>query len=84
MKSFPLSELTRNSAAVRHEATRAPVTITDRNAPRFVLMAIEDYQKLTTRSEDPRRAFKLGHMPAEDRELLLSGLDRLIGDGDAD
>ena len=84
MRSFPLSELARNTSAVRHEAARAPVTITERNTPRFVLMAIEDFEKLTARVEDPRRAYKLRDMPKDDAELLIAGLDRHILDADRD
>jgi prevent-host-death family protein len=74
MKSFPLSDLARNTAAVRHEAARAPVAITERNTPRFVLMAIEDFERLTGQRNDPRRAYKLNDMPPEDAELLIAGL----------
>ena len=82
MRSFPLSELARNTAAVRHEATRAPVTITERNTPRFVLMAIEDFEKLAGRVEDPRRSYKLRDMPRDDADLLIAGLDQHILDAD--
>ncbi len=84
MKSFPLSDLARNTSAVRHEAARAPVAITERNTPRFVLMAIEDFEKLTGRQGDTRRAYKLRDMPAEDADLLIAGLDSHILDADRD
>lgn len=78
MKSYTLSDLARNISAVRHDAARAPVAITERNKPRFVLMAIEDYQALTQRGEDPRRAFLLEDITAEDAALLKRGLDDAI------
>jgi prevent-host-death family protein len=80
MKSYPLSELARNASAVRHEAARAPVAITERNKPRFVLMAIEDYQALAQRAQDPRHAFLLKDITAEDAALLERGLDAIIAD----
>lgn len=82
MKTYALSELARNTAAVRHDAARAPVTITDRKKPRFVLMAIEDFEKLTARGQDTRKVLNVQEMPAGDAELLLAGLDALIGDGE--
>jgi prevent-host-death family protein len=82
MRTFALSELARNSGAVRHEAARAPVAITDRNRPRFVLMAIEDYEKLSRRAQDPRRVLDLVNLPAAEAEIVGEALDRLILDED--
>ena len=55
MKRLNFSALIRNTAAVKHEAARAPVAITERNTPRFVLMAIEDFEILTARARDPSK-----------------------------
>ncbi len=82
MQTFALSELARKSGAVRHEAARAPVTITDRNQPRFVLMAIEDYDRLTRRAQDPRRVLDLTALSDADAEAVMAGLDKLILDED--
>lgn len=84
MKQFALSALIRDTAAVKHEAARAPVAITERSTPRFVLMAIEDYEKLTVRRADPRRTYKVRDMPVEDAELFLPALERqILGDRDS-
>lgn len=81
MQSFRLSDLARSTAAVRYAATRGPVTITDRNTPRFVLLAVEDFETLTRRAEDPRRAFKVKDLPEDEAALLLAGLGRnILGD----
>ena len=80
MKSYTLSDLTRNISAVRHDAARAPVVITERGKPRFVLMAVEDFQALVQRAERP---YRLGDMSAEEAELFVRGLDAAITD-DAD
>ncbi len=82
MRTFALSELARNSGAVRHEAARAPVTITDRNQPRFVLMAIEDYEKLSRLAQDPRRVLDLANLSEPDTKWVGDALDRLILDED--
>ncbi len=80
MKSYSLSDLARKTSAVLHDAARAPVAITERNKPRFVLMAIEDFQSLVQRAERP---YRLEDMPPEDVELFKRGLDAMIAD-DAD
>ena len=82
MKSYPVTELARNSTEIRHDATRAPVTITERNKPRFVLMAIEDYRALTKRAEDPRRAYRLEDIPAEEADRFDRALDAIIAEAD--
>lgn len=82
MQTFALSELARKSGAVRHEAARAPVTITDRNQPRFVLMAIEDYNRLTRREEYPRRVLDLAALSGADADDVIAALGKLILDED--
>jgi PHD/YefM family antitoxin component YafN of YafNO toxin-antitoxin module len=76
MKSYALSELVRNTSAVRHHAARAPVAITERNKPRFVLMAIEDFHDLVQRAERP---YRLADRP-EEAELFVRRLDRAIAE----
>jgi PHD/YefM family antitoxin component YafN of YafNO toxin-antitoxin module len=82
MKSYTLSDLARKTSAVRHDAARAPVAITERNKPRFVLIAIEDYQALAQRTEDPRRAYLLEGIPPEEAELFDQALDRIVAGAD--
>ncbi len=80
MKSYALSQLARKSSAVRHDAARAPVAITERNKPRFVLMAIEDFHDLVRRAERP---YRLADMP-EEAALFAKELDRIIASGEDD
>jgi len=82
MRAFALSELARKSGAVGHEAARGPFAITDRNQPRFVLIAIEDYEKLRERARDPRRVLDLAGLSGADAARLADELDRLILDED--
>lgn len=79
MKSYTLSELARKNSAVRHDAARAPVVITERNKPRFVLMAVEDFHDLVQRAERP---YRLEDRP-EEFKLFVQALDRAIAE-DAD
>jgi prevent-host-death family protein len=86
MSSYTTSDLSRRSGDIIAEALRHPVTITQRNKPRLVLMAIEDFERLTRRAEDPRKAYVSGEEPADIRAELLAALDDIIDgkrDGDA-
>lgn len=49
--SYSTSDLSRKSGDIIAEALRHPVTITQRNKPRLVLLNIEDYQRLTKQSD---------------------------------
>ena len=62
MTHYSTSDLSRKSGDIIAEALRRPVTITQRNKPRLVLLSIEDYRKLTARA-DTRKAGRLETMP---------------------
>lgn len=49
--SYTTSDLSRKSGDIIAEALRHPVTITQRNKPRLVLLNIEDYERLMRRSD---------------------------------
>lgn len=49
--SYSTSDLSRKSGDIIAEALRHPVTITQRNKPRLVLLNIEDYERLMRRSD---------------------------------
>ncbi|RUM19353.1 type II toxin-antitoxin system prevent-host-death family antitoxin [Rhizobium vallis] len=49
--SYSTSDLSRKSGDIIAEALRHPVTITQRNKPRLVLLNIEDYQRLMKQSD---------------------------------
>ncbi len=48
---YTTSDLSRKSGDIIAEALRRPVTITQRNKPRLVILNIEDYEKLLKRSD---------------------------------
>jgi prevent-host-death family protein len=50
LTQYSTSDLSRKSGDITAEALCRPVTITQRNKPRLVLLSIEDYRKLTTRA----------------------------------
>lgn len=49
--SYTTSDLSRKSGDIIAEALRHPVTITQRNKPRLVLLNIEDYERLMRRGD---------------------------------
>jgi prevent-host-death family protein len=49
--SYSTSDLSRKSGDIIAEALRRPVTITQRNKPRLVLLNIEDYERLLKQSD---------------------------------
>jgi prevent-host-death family protein len=65
MARFTTSDLSRKSGDIIAEALRKPVTITQRNKPRLVLLSIEDYRRLTSRA-DTRKKGTLDNMSDED------------------
>ncbi len=64
MTQYSISDLSRKSKYIITEALRGPVTITQHNKPRLVLLSIEDYRRLTARA-DTRKAGRLETMPDE-------------------
>jgi prevent-host-death family protein len=82
MRRFTTVELLRDLKTVAHAAARSPVAITQHRKPRFVLMAIEDFERLTSQMRDPRRAFRVEETPAEFAHAMIEGLDKIIGGDD--
>ncbi len=82
MRQFTTVELLRDLKTVTHAAAREPVTITQHRKPRFVLMAVEDFDRLQGSPADPRRSYGEGETPTELAEVLISGLDRIIAGED--
>lgn len=74
MAEYSTSDLSRKSGDIIAEALRRPVTITQRNKPRLVLLSIEDYRRLVTRA-DTRKAGRLETMPDD----LFEGLKEAVG-----
>ena len=81
MRSFSTSELVRDIREVTHAASRAPVAITQHKKARFVLMAVEDFERLRG-SSDPRKVYGAGEAPQDLTELFLPELERLAAGSD--
>ena len=82
MQKFTTVELLRDLKTVTHAAARAPVAITQHRKPRFVLMAVEDFERLRGANPDPRKAYRTQETPDELAGFLVDKLDRLIAGKD--
>jgi prevent-host-death family protein len=81
MTEYSTSDLSRKSGDIIAEALRRPVTITQRNKPRLVLLSIEDYRRLTARAET-RTAGRLETMPDELFDDVKRAVDAYEREGD--
>jgi prevent-host-death family protein len=77
MRRFTTVELLRDLKTVTHAAAREPIAITQHRKPRFVLMAIEDFEKLQNANPDPRMAYYTSETPPKLKAMLLKELDRI-------
>lgn len=82
MNTYSTSDLSRKAGDIIADAMRHPVTITQRNKPRLVLLSIEDYRRLTERA-DTRTAGTLESMPDDLFQDMKTELDRYEREGDA-
>lgn len=82
MNTYSTSDLSRKAGDIIADAMRRPVTITQRNKPRLVLLSIEDYRRLTERA-DTRPAGTLESMPDDLFQDIKMELDRYEREGDA-
>jgi len=83
MRTFSTVELTQQIGTVTHVASREPVAITQHRKPRFILMSIEDYEKMQGRGR-PRRVYGVGETPPELADMLATELEQRINDGSSD
>ena len=81
MTRYTTSDLSRKSGDIIAEALRAPVTITQRNKPRLVLLSIEDYRRLMARA-DSRKVGTLATMPNEDFAEFRRAVDAYAAEGE--
>ena len=81
MTRYSTSDLSRKSGDIIAEALRKPVTITQRNKPRLVLLSIEDYRRLTARG-DSRKAGTLTSISDKDFADLRRAVDAYAEEGE--
>lgn len=74
MRQFSTVELTQRIGDVTHLARREPVAITQHRKARFVLMSIEDYERLVSRG-DSRQAWSAKSVPDDLIEELETAFE---------
>ena len=82
-KSYSTSDLSRRSGDIIVEALRRPVTITQRNKPRLVLMNIDDYEEMRKQG-DLRRAIKIGELTEIELDEMQRALDKYRSEASAE
>lgn len=81
MRHFSTVELTQQIATVTQAAIKAPVAITQHRKPKFVLMTMEDFERMNG-ANDPRRVYRAGETPADLSALILRHFDEIVADVD--
>lgn len=81
-QTYSTSDLSRKSGDIIAEALRHPVTITQRNKPRLVLLNIEDYRKLKARA-DARHSGRIETIPATLLDEIEAAVDSYAEDDEA-
>lgn len=69
MRSFTSVELVSAVDTVKTAAAREPVAITEHRKPKFVLMSMDDYERLSG-ADDPNRAYRLEETPDAVLDIL--------------
>lgn len=82
MTSFSLTDLGNRSGEVVEAAFRGPVEITKRGKRKFVLLTVEQYDRLASRST--QRAYRVEDLSDADREEILAGLDGIVQEAGRD
>jgi prevent-host-death family protein len=75
MTTFRTADLSRRSGDLIAEALRHPVTLTQRNKPRLVMLNIEEYKRLLRCAGYTRQAHTLETMPDELLDAAEAALD---------
>ena len=81
--TYSTSDLSRKSGDIIAEALRRPVTITQRNKPRLVLLNAKDYAQLRKQA-DPRRVGTIETMDDKLFEQFKEAVEALVEEGDDD
>ena len=72
-KEFSVGDLMRRTGDVLEDAGRAPVTITKRSKPKYILMSVERYDQIMNHS--PQRAYRIEELPDDLRSTLINALE---------
>ena len=74
LPEFKAADLTRHTSELFDAAIRSPVAITKHRKPKFVLMSMDQYQKLAKGAT--QQVHLLDEMPDDLKALMIEGLER--------
>jgi prevent-host-death family protein len=74
LPEFKAADLTRHTSELFDAAIRSPVAITKHRKPKFVLMSMDDYQKLSRGAS--QQVHLIDEMPEDLKALMIEGLER--------
>jgi antitoxin Phd len=74
MGPFSLTDLSNRSGEVVEAAFRGPVEITRRGKRKFVLLTVEEYDRLVN-AADTRQAFHADDAPEDVARMMLAALE---------
>lgn len=77
MLTFTMSALAHETGKVADAADREAVKLTRHGRDRYVLLRIEEYDRMKERATDPRRAFLTAEMPDDLYDLLADDIAKL-------
>ncbi|MBM3551182.1 MAG: type II toxin-antitoxin system Phd/YefM family antitoxin [Alphaproteobacteria bacterium] len=77
MRRFTTVDLDKNLGDVKAVAAREPVVITEHRKDRFVMMSIEDFNRLRA-GADVQYVFGAGETPPALADLLTKEIDRVL------
>jgi antitoxin Phd len=75
LSHFSLTDLSNRSGEVVEAAFRGPVEITKRGKRKFMLLTVEDYDRLVS-AADTRRAFHADDAPEGVAAMMLAALTK--------
>jgi prevent-host-death family protein len=78
-RSFSTSDLSRKSGDIIAEALQHPVTITQRNKPRLVVMNIDEFEEMRKRA-DQRRVLRIGDLTDAELDEMQGALDKYVAE----
>ncbi len=79
--TYTTSDLSRKSGDIIAEALRRPVTITQRNKPRLVILSIEDFERLKAQG-DTRKHLRLADIPDALFAEMENAVEKLEAEAD--
>ena len=79
MRNFSATELANKTGDVLAAAAQEPVHIQRHGKSRYVLLSVEQFERLAT-TTDTRRSIHLDDMDAEEAEQLIAALEHSITD----